>query len=77
MGSFLLHSREYQNVTDGGYVDVKILPKTLGHQLQLQNIVYDLDGTPDSILDHATRMILISDLGNKMILDYDFSSCTP
>jgi len=77
LGSFILYSKQYQNVTDAGYIKVEVPSKMTGFQFQLQNITYDLDGTPDSILDHATRIIIVSDLGNKLILDYDFASCAP
>jgi hypothetical protein len=74
--SFIAHSKTYQNITDSGYFNnTKITVKAQQSRIfDLTDIRYDLSAT-DILPDHATRMILLSDLGNKIFLDYNFSLC--
>jgi len=81
LDSFIAYNTILQNVTDSGYFNnTKITIQAQKSKIfDLVDIRYDLDGAgsaPEP--DHATRMILLSDLGNKIILDYDFDTkCTP
>lgn len=81
LNSFIVYNIVHQNVTDSGYFNnTKISVHAQQSKIfDLTDIRYDLDGDdqpPEP--DGATRMILISDFGNKIIFDYDFdTNCTP
>ncbi|MEO9309930.1 MAG: hypothetical protein ABI337_06505 [Nitrososphaera sp.] len=76
LNSFIVYNIAYQNVTDSGYFNNTKIPIQAQQSkiVDLTGIRYDLDGNgspPEP--DGATRMVLISDLGNKIIFDYDFT----
>ncbi|MGQ0606608.1 MAG: hypothetical protein ACT4OD_06665 [Candidatus Nitrosotenuis sp.] len=75
--SFIAYNTTFQNVTDSGYFNnTKITIQAQQSRIfDLTDIRYDLDDN-DIPQDSATRMILLSDLGNKIIFDYDFEACT-
>ncbi|HWP78511.1 MAG TPA: hypothetical protein VNL34_02530 [Candidatus Nitrosotenuis sp.] len=81
LNSFIVYNIVYQNVTDSGYFNnTKISVQAQQSMIfDLTDIRYDLeaaDSSPEP--DEATRMVLISDLGNKIIFDYDFdTNCIP
>lgn len=81
LNSFIVYNIIYQNVTDSGYFNNTKIPVQAQQSkiIDLTDIRYDLnaaDSSPEP--DEATRMVLISDLGNKIIFDYDFdTNCTP
>jgi hypothetical protein len=81
LNSFISYNTIYQNVTDAGYFNnTKIrIPPQESSVFDLIDIRYDLssiDSTPEP--DSATRMILTSDHGNKIIINYDLDgNCVP
>lgn len=81
LSSFIAYNKVFQNVTDSGYFNgTKITIQALESKIMdLTDIKYNLDAAnPAPEPDHATRLILLSNLGNKLILDYDFDiNCVP
>lgn len=74
LNSFILYSIQYQNITSTNYTNPKItIPPHMSTKFNLTGITYDLNGA-SSIQDHSTRIIMLSDLGNKIFLDHDFLS---
>lgn len=79
LSSIILHSITYQNVTDSNYFNgtkIHILPQEskIFDLTDLRYRLVSLDVTPS---DHAQRIIMMTDFGNKIILDHNFDTgCT-
>lgn len=74
LDSIILHNIMYQNITDSGYFNntkIHILPQE-SKIFDLTDLRYHLSG---SSLYDAQRIIIMTDLGNKIILDYELNTC--
>ncbi|MGQ0772002.1 MAG: hypothetical protein ACT4NT_04445 [Nitrososphaerota archaeon] len=74
--SFILHNVLYQNVTDVGFSNktkIHVLPQE-SKIVDIKNIRYLIESPDVAPSDNADRMILVTDLGNKMIINYDFAA---
>lgn len=71
LNSFILYNLQYQNITNTNYTKINIPFQTLNFKFNLTGVTYDLDvsDTPDY---SATRMIMMTDFGNKIIINYNF-----
>ncbi len=81
VNSFILHNVVYQNVTDAGFSNgtkIRVMPHE-SKIVDIKNVRYLIKSPDDPPSDNANRMILVTDLGNKLFVDYDFSNanCAP
>ncbi len=75
LNSIILYNTAYQNVTDSNYFN-----GTKIHILSQESKIFDLTDLryhlPNLVpSDYVQRIIMTTDFGNKIILDYDFTGC--